>query len=411
MRSLLIFTFIFSILGTAWPEQEEKSQSEVVKEAFSHAKKAYKTYRAEKKQAHQLENLEATQEIDNGFCINCEQVLPLAKEINKIVREVALEEGLKNPKTKREFDRLPQEIGKLEVLYYVLRDSKNSEYDCQVSYLSQKATSTPPENLSPDELVFTKGIDLSKIKSLQYTSRNQRRIYYYRGWTETDNSFRGDTIFRVEVPEKGEATVSYYRLKTLDAKFIKKKTAKDYKLNIDKPSEDDDRNLSLFGEAKDSVLRGPSIDVNEDSLPQKVTLIQVSGDESQITDNLKMKTNVEVSSRKQYASFEFADSKGEEYATVTAKTRGMKLDVPTDFKVLRGVTSVEVGTDGKWEKSISLETLSNEPWRFGLHKSDHSKFQISHEKRVGEGTLSVEVFASDDDKVGNGGVVFFRMGF
>ncbi|MCP4913098.1 MAG: hypothetical protein GY909_08260 [Oligoflexia bacterium] len=346
---LTTFTILlYSVLINAESDQlitsNPLNSSSDYREAYKVIRKAYKEQRRlNKAKAQEQQGLVQLQ-----VCAGCAQINPVINEVNKILRKMIDTKQVDKSKVGD-----LEQIEKLEAMYIiserdishqsvVLNDDGCDFYPKEVYLRDPLAMQITEDNLME---IFSFNIPMEKIRSLHIRNdREKTRTYYYRAAPPND-----DIVIRVFVPKEGQPVVQY--MFHGDQEDIRKKVAQEARkkslkgLRLQGTGLQGEKKKDAWGglwEAKTETTDwkfGLEIE-QKDNIPRRLTILKGS-DSTEIFNDVYIRTNAEVSDRRQGLNLGLGDHQSD-YFRVNLKADG-RYAASVPFEIETSVISLDAG--------------------------------------------------------------------
>lgn len=415
--SLILF-FLFFIPSVAQADEDK----ERLREAYKIVREARKEWKRERKAEEQRKaNQERASQEDLVICVECPKILDLVGDINKTMNHM-----LENGEISIAERGALEEVERLEGLYYIVENDISgkpltgndlSEGPCSFRKLDIYLKDLNSEPLRESELteIFSFNISwaqVERIKALHFRSNGEKgRFYFYRAAPPNQ-----DKIIRVHLPRDGRPTVTYFQMgmvpELMESDLMREKiTARMRKDVQDSLAAEGEEVKKLYGmdywgtlseyESETSKWTYGVAMAHKDNLPRRILLVK-GEDETKITENLRMRTEVELSDRHQEVVMSLSDAH-RKYLTLEAEADGdYRAALPFSFEVRDfalsahgDIAHTEEGEEATLRFSRNGSSLIN--MRVKKKKDGSESIHVGNEFEgvfLG-GTLSVEYEKSD----------------
>lgn len=343
-------------------------------------REAYKEHRKERKKRKQTPPRYSDEfklgVIESSPCINCEDVLELSRSVAEVLEHMG--------------DQLPhehqQKIQELvAVNIYTQRIDELNETGCHEARIFGLTDEIQKYDLDQAIVLHSQEIDLSHLVSFRMRGKSKQfQTIYLRGQAEdSDQLIRVDmrpgllplvTIYQLEADahpqvehalQRDKVFASLPDLSAVDPPELLPAQARSDSEQSLKQQEEDEDNLRYFEYEADSH-----------GLPKKMTLIEFSH-ESEISEDFKIKNDLEISTSDQELITEITDQSGRQYARfILDKDAQVKAVVPLRLQAFDTPISGEIEVD---EKGVT--------GYMNLGNSSTSKTRLGHTSSIGLTTL------------------------
>ncbi|PIK15470.1 hypothetical protein [Halobacteriovorax sp. JY17] len=386
-RFLFIFIFSLAIQSNCFGEETSVDLSGSLKEA-------YKTLR-EIRDAGGFELVEVPEEKERDFniCVSCSEVSSLVKEVNKALMVLAEDEDRKDPSK-----RTVEKVSGLDALYHYTYDDRApfSRAKC-TRYLDENSMKSDID-LSDSKVLFSNEIPIGSLNALIIRD-GIKRTYFYRG-KEEDR----ETIIRLDIHGDEKAKITYYKVK--EAKILNvsdKKEVKPPKKTTEKWEVWSGSEPEGVSQKSEHLNYGVGFSVeHRNRLPKKLTLVKGSSMTS-VGNLFAVKTDTEISSKKQTAAVAISSTKGEDFARLELDKDVLELKVPARIDLLDSGLKLETeySINSKDEQKLSFvlngEKGASTSLVFERDELRGNSGSLNRNQRISEGqTISLQLKGRED---------------
>lgn len=402
----IVFTFILTSFNLLQAEDTQYSSRSIesggdLKEAYKLVRRAYKEQRkqikAQEKEKSRLVQLEV--------CVACDQINPVINDINIILRKMVDENHVDTTKIGD-----IEQIEKLEAMYIISqRDTSDKSVvvlDDGCDFYPKEVYLRNPFGVRIDESqlteIFSFNIPMEKIVSMHIRDNKEKsRTYYYRAAKPNE-----DTIIRVHVPKEGEPTVQYMHhgdpaalRRKVDKEIRRRELAREAALRNKNAKSNGNGNWGGLWESKSETTDWKfGLEVERDgNLPKHITILKGS-DSTEIFNDVYVRTNAELSDRKQGLNLGLGDHRTD-YLRFNMKADG-RYSASVPFQIETDVISLD---------NAELEYTDEENRiAAGLRMGDTHIFNLTGVQNREEGTESYGVSRSFTDPYGGSISIEFK---
>lgn len=378
----LFFSLLFLLSSQLFSEQID-IRSDRARDLI---REAYKEHRKERKKRKQTPPRYSDEfklgVIESSPCINCEDILELSRSVAEVLEHMG--------------DHLPhehqQKIQELvAVNIYTQRIDELNETGCHEARIFGLTDEIQKYDLDHAIVLHSQEIDLNHLVSFRMRGKSKQfQTIYLRGQGEdSDQLIRVDmrpgllplvTLYQLEADahpqvehalQRDKVFASLPDLSAVDPPEILPPQPRfdfEERASSDSPASKD--------EEEDENLRYFEYEADSHGLPKKMTLIEFSH-ESEISEDFKIKNDLEISTSDQELITEITDQRGRQYARfILDKDAQVKAVVPLRLQAFDTPISGEIEVD---EKGVT--------GYMNLGNSSTSKTRLGHTSSIGLTTL------------------------
>ena len=358
--TLLIFILTFRISTHADSERKSFDLSGDIKDIYKTLREIRKSGGFELVENPDIKHEKETDSLMN-VCISCSGFSSLVKTVNKITMKLAKQEDKKNPSS-----RLVEQVSRLDAIYHYTYDDRAffQKGKCRRFTHANSGEYEDDLDLSESKIVFSNEIPIRDINALMIFD-GKKRTYFYRGRYNEE-----DIIVRLDIHDESMANITYYKFVAPELSYVSKSEA---------PKKKSTDKWELWSGEEDTVDKktehmnyglGFSIE-HRSSVPTKLTLIKGSSLTS-VSDSFAIKTDTELSSKKQVASVALSTTKGDDYAKLELDKDVAEIMIPGRFDIL--------GTGMQLETEYSINTKERQKVSLSLSGEDKATTRIIFER-------------------------------
>ena len=353
-------------------------------------REAYKEHRKERKKRKQTPP-RYTDEfklgvIESSPCINCDDILDLSRSVAEVLEHM----GEQLP---HEHQQKIQELVAVNV--YTQRVDELNEGGCHEARIFGLTDEIQKYDIDQALVLHSQEIDLKHLISFRMRGKSDKfQTIYLRGQGEDSNQLiRVDmraellplvTIYQLEEDaharvehalQKDKVFASLPDLSAVDPPETLRPQAR-FDLEDNKSSEQSLENEENEENEEEENLRYFEYEADSHGLPKKMTLIEFSH-ESEISEDFKIKNDLEISTSDQELITEITDQSGRQYARfILDKDAQVKAVVPLRLQAFDTPISGEIEVDDKGVTGY-----------MNLGNSSSSKTRLGHTSSIGLTTL------------------------
>lgn len=372
--SLFLLLFLLFLSPITRGQELDHNSPEVRDQIKKMLKRAYRDYKKERKKGKQIESDQKLEfrlgELTPSACVNCREILALSSGVNDILSHMSEQLPIEHQQKISEL---------LAVDVYTQTLHQLNEQDCHRQKIYDLTDEFLDYDIDQAVVLHSQEMKLDHLISFRLQGRTQlHQTIFLRGQGEQSNQ-----LIRVDLHPEKAPFLTVYELNPKTNPPVKY-ALQDEKNKASLPDFSENRpqmvqtkpQISEQEEPPQDNLRYFEYESDSHGLPKKITILEFKN-ETQITEDVLLKSDVEISTSEQELVTQITDKTGRQYARfILDKNTEMKAVVPYDFKTF--------DTDWQGEVQVDKEGITS---FVNLNHSTNSKTRIGYTSSIGMTTI------------------------